>query len=468
MNLKTAFLAGIAKIRELRTFLAFQIFFSFWLTFAILLGISLALPNFDARTFTALEQEDIRQFKKETVNTIRQYDIDELFERGLSVSTLNGYDVILLERDTGLFIGAENEKAKALQFFSYYANDHTEPQKRRFDHIEMLGPFLVQSPQRQYYQYFTRNVDPQEDFVNNMFDSPWVMLILLLLISSPILVWLAWKIAKPVKALRLSADAVATGDLTINPKLETEGIHELRRVGKSFNHMITSLQNLNRYQQRLVSDISHELKTPLARLQLATALIRRRNGESNELTRIENEIGKLDKMVHDLLALSRQQINQHLNRHIFSVEHIWTGVIEDAQFEIEQNGLAFIVKNSLKNPDKMLLNGNDEMLASAVENVIRNAKKYAKSQIQLSLEALDAQLFITIDDDGEGVPNGEYEEIFRPFYRVDEARTRQTGGTGLGLAIVANAVQHHQGSVTASKSPMGGLRIEIVLPLWQA
>lgn len=252
----------------------------------------------------------------------------------------------------------------------------------------------------------------------------------------------------------------------MNPQLENDGINELREVGKSFNQMITSLEKLSSYQQRLLSDISHELKTPLTRMQLAVSLIRRRNGESNELTRIENEIQKLDTMIQDLLSLSRQQVDQHLRREIFPINHIWEDIFEDAQFELEQSGIDLFISQRISYPERYFINGNITVLSSAVENVIRNAKKYANQCVKVMIYIDKTDLFICIDDDGEGVPEDQFEEIFRPFYRVAEDRARQTGGTGLGLAIVFNAIQQHKGSVTAGKSHLGGLSIKIQLPLW--
>ena len=129
-----------------------------------------------------------------------------------------------------------------------------------------------------------------------------------------------------------------------------------------------------------------------------------------------------------------------------------------------------MVENNLNTKEHYQLNGNTGLLSSALENIIRNAQKYAKSIIKVQISITQEQeqdlLFIVVDDDGEGVPDHELEHIFRPFYRVDEARARKTGGTGLGLTIVANAVQQHQGKVKAIKSELGGLRVEIRLPLW--
>lgn len=456
----------ITQIKSVRNYLAYQLFVYFGLTFVIMLGIAFTLPNFDARVFSPLENNEQNFFLQESRSTLQQYNLDEIFDRNLSVATRNGFGIILLDRKSGIFVGAEPDKIKSFQVFIYRAENPQKPLRRRFGNLEIYGPFLVKSNRYEYYQYFSKVVDPQKEFFNLIFDSPWLMLLITFGVSIPILLWLSWKITRPIKALRLSANAVARGNYAIDPKLETEGISEFRDVGKSFNQMITSLQDLTQYQQRMLSDISHEFKTPLARLSLSAALIRRRNGESPELTRIENEILKLEMMVHDLLALSRQQINQHINREIFPINEIWDDILADAKFETEQNGIHLIVNEQISQPDQYLINGNQPILASAMENVIRNAQKYAEKSISVSMRIDKNKLLIIIDDDGKGVSETEYKQIFRPFYRVDEDRDRKTGGTGLGLAIVANATQQHKGSVQAMKSPLGGLRIEIQLPLW--
>ncbi|WP_373777570.1 envelope stress sensor histidine kinase CpxA [Glaesserella sp.] len=456
----------INKIKTLHNYLAYQIFASFITTIAIILAVALALPNFDARAFNPIEDSARAFFQNESHYTQEEYNLDEIFGRGLTVSTTNGYDVILLERTTNRLVGIDDNKRSALQAFIFRANNHYAPLQRRFGTLEVYGPFLVKSNTRSYFQYFIKEVNPQKEFINYLFDSPWMMLLILLAVSTPLLLWLSYRIAKPVKALRLTANSVATGNLSINPKLETEGINELREVGKSFNQMITALQRLTTYQQRLLSDVSHELKTPLTRMQLALSLLKRRYGETSEVSRIEGEIQKLDMMIHDLLALSRKQANHHMKREIFPINKIWEDVLTDAKFELEESGFHLFVSQRVNSPETHFINGNVMLLSSAVENVLRNAKKYAKQNVRIMTYIEKNNLFILIDDDGEGIPDNQYDEIFRPFYRVAEDRARQTGGTGLGLSIVANAVQQHQGSVSAEKSPIGGLRVKIQLPLW--
>ena len=139
-----------------------------------------------------------------------------------------------------------------------------------------------------------------------MFDRPLLLLIVTMLISAPLLLWLARSPAKPARKLKNAADDVARGNLKQHPELEA-GPQEFLATGASFNQMVSALERMMNAQQRLISDISHELRTPLTRLQLATALMRRRHGEGHELARIETEAQRLDSMINDLLALSRGQ-----------------------------------------------------------------------------------------------------------------------------------------------------------------
>lgn len=446
--------------------LAYQLFVYFGLAFLVVLTIAFNISKLDDRKFTALNETEISFFNTESKHVQKVYDLDDIFEQDLSIRTPGGSSVILVEKNSGSVSGMDQDNLKPLLAFLYRAEESSVPLARSFDHLRINGPFIVKTPKREYNEYFIQTVNPQKEGFNEIFDSPWLMSVIVMCVAFPILFFLSWRLTRPVKELRLAANAIALGDLKINPKIEKQGIKELRYVGRSFNQMVTALQDLNQYQQRLLADISHELKTPLARLQLAVAIIRRRNGETSEIDRIENEIQKLNTMILDLLSLSRQQVNSHLARAKFPVQQIWFDILEDAKFEMNENGLALEIHNHIPPSERYYINGNCQLLSSAVENVIRNAKKYAETRVSVVLTIHKKNLVIDIEDDGPGVPESEYEQIFRPFYRVDEARARQTGGTGLGLAIVLNAVQQHKGTVVASKASIGGLRVEIVLPLW--
>ena len=274
---------------------------------------------------------------------------------------------------------------------------------------------------------------------------------------------------RPISHLQEAANSVALGNFKIDKSLIANGPLEIRQVGQSFNRMASSIDRLISNQQTLLSSISHELKTPLTRLQLATALVRHECGETESVKRIEREIGRMDKMISELLLLSRHQMNSQVERDIFYANTLWTDIINDAKFEAEQRGITFLTNIRLPK-NELQLNGNSRLLESAVENIVTNALKYTKDKIELHIfiqeEEEEEFLRIRIDDNGSGVHPDEFKKIFKPFYRVDETRTRTTGGTGLGLAIVSNVIQEHQGKVWAEKSPLGGLAVTIRLPLW--
>lgn len=298
-----------------------------------------------------------------------------------------------------------------------------------------------------------------------MIDNPFILLFLTLLITTPLLWWFTYTIVKPISRLQKAAHSVSLGDFKIDPQLTQEGPLELRQVGQTFNRMATSINNLLSNHQNLLSSISHELKTPLTRLQLATALIRHRVGDDKALKRIEKEIERMDKMINELLLISRQQMHTQTSREIFAAEKIWEEVVHDALFEAEQRKIVFEQEINVPPKKTILLDGNLKLLQSAVENIIRNALKYTKDKIKLSIFVKGEFIKLRIDDNGLGVAPDEFDKIFHPFYRVDEARTRQTGGTGLGLAIVSNVVKEHQGRVWAEKSALGGLAVTLSLPL---
>ncbi|MGC0025314.1 envelope stress sensor histidine kinase CpxA [Enterobacter asburiae] len=290
-----------------------------------------------------------------------------------------------------------------------------------------------------------------------------LLLIVTMLVSSPLLLWLAWSLAKPARKLKNAADEVAQGNLRQHPELEA-GPQEFLAAGTSFNQMVSALDRMMTAQQRLLSDISHELRTPLTRLQLGTALLRRRSGESKELERIETEAHRLDSMINDLLVMSRNQQKNALVSETVKANHLWHEVLDNAAFEAEQMGKSFTVNFP---PGPWPLYGNPNTLESALENIVRNALRYSHTKIEVAFSVDKDGITVIVDDDGPGVSPEDREQIFRPFYRTDEARDRESGGTGLGLAIVETAMQQHRGWVKADDSPLGGLRLTLWLPLYK-
>ncbi|PJG83932.1 envelope stress sensor histidine kinase CpxA [Caviibacterium pharyngocola] len=450
--------------------LSTRIFALFWLSFLLLFGLAFFLPHFDSRIYSELTSEEVSGYHREISSAIRSNHLSHILS-GAPVFPSDKFDGVhpVLVDQKGRILGARREEIAPIQQFMYQSSTPLRPLKKNFYDIQVAGPFIVHinmGEDMPYFLYFLSRVNAQKEIVTFIFDHPLVLIIVIMAISTPLLWWLSRSIGRPLRNLQSAANAVALGDFKADKKLETQGTIELRQVGQSFNRMTDALDDLLSNQQSLLSSISHELRTPLTRLQLALALLRRRVGEGAETARIEKEAERLDEMINDLLLLSRQQLNSHILRSIFPITELWTDIMNDAAFEAEQKNLQFSIKQLIYSPERYYLNGNKGLLTSAVENIVRNALKYTKSCIEATICLQENTLFIAIDDNGSGIPEKEYENIFKPFYRVDEARTRETGGTGLGLAIVANVVKEHQGTVWAAQSHLGGLRVVIRLPLW--
>ena len=454
--------------------LAIRTFALFWFSFFIMMSLVSVLPNLDLRLYSALEEADIVNYQKEILNIVRNGQLQGLISEVpvLPSDKFQPSRPVLINLQTKDILGELPEEAPYIRRFADVSGDFSEPKRKNFNELQLSGPFQVYlGDTASYALYFISYVNPQREIFNYVFDRPIILILIILLITSPLLWWFTRMLIRPISRLQEAANSAALGNFKIDKSLVTNGPLELRQVGQSFNRMATSIDHLISNQQTLLSSISHELKTPLTRLQLATALVRHEYGETESVKRIEIEIERMDKMISELLLLSRHKMNSQVERDIFYANMLWTDIINDAKFEAEQRGITFLTNIRLPK-NELQLNGNFRLLESAVENIVTNALKYTKDKIELHIfiqeeeEEEEEFLRIRIDDNGSGVHPDEFEKIFKPFYRVDETRTRTTGGTGLGLAIVSNVVQEHQGKVWAEKSPLGGLAVTIRLPLW--
>ncbi|WP_036772993.1 envelope stress sensor histidine kinase CpxA [Photorhabdus australis] len=446
-----------------------RIFAIFWFTLALVLMLVLMVPKLDSRQLTSLLENEYRQgvmLEQHIEAELAQDPANDLLWwrrlfRAIEKWAPPGQRLILVTSE-GRIIGAQRNEMQVVRNFIGQSDNADHPKKKKYGRSEMLGPFSIQDGEDHYQLYLVRPANsPQSDFINLMFDRPLLLLIATMLISAPLLLWLAWSLAKPARKLKNAADDVAKGNLRQHPELEA-GPQEFLAAGNSFNQMISVLERMVTAQQRLISDISHELRTPLTRLQLATALLRRRHGESKELERIETEAQRLDSMINDLLVLSRSQHKNELLRENIKMTDLWNDILDNASFEAEQMDKTL---ETISPPGPWTIYCNPSALGSAFENIVRNALRYSHHHIAVGFYADNQGITITVDDDGPGVNPEDREHIFRPFYRTDEARDRESGGTGLGLAIVETAVSQHRGWVRAEDSPLGGLRLVIWLPL---
>jgi two-component system, OmpR family, sensor histidine kinase CpxA len=303
---------------------------------------------------------------------------------------------------------------------------------------------------------------------------PWTGLVILglaILVSGIVCYFLAGYLTSDVRRLRAATQQLAAGDLNARAEAPRGGRRdEIAELVRDFNTMAARLQDLMEAQARLLHDISHELRSPLARLSVALGLATQRSGPQalGALERIEREANRLNELIGRLLILARLEGGEDgLRRGEVSMDELVRDVAVDADFEAQSRHCRVVCVIQ----DEITVLGNASLLHSAVENVVRNAMRHTREgtevEIRLACESAESceQAVVRVTDHGPGVPEDALEKLFRPFYRIDDARGRQTGGVGLGLAITERAVRLHGGSVRAANRPQGGLMVEIRLPL---
>ncbi len=278
--------------------------------------------------------------------------------------------------------------------------------------------------------------------------------------------FLARYFTSPVLKLRAALRRFGEGDLeqrvgaSIGRRRD-----EIGELARDFDHMAERIATLLSAQRRLLQDISHELRSPLARQRVALELARQQGGENaaRALNRAEREAERLDELIGELLTLTRLESDtDSAARSLVNLAELVREVIENAEFEA-CNATRSVQLVECAPCDATVV---PELLRRAVENVVRNALAYTAdgTAVEISLRQDATSAIIRVRDHGPGAPEAELADIFRPFYRVSRARERQTGGVGLGLAIAARAVHSHGGSVVATNHPEGGLVVEIRLP----
>jgi two-component system sensor histidine kinase CpxA len=280
-------------------------------------------------------------------------------------------------------------------------------------------------------------------------------------------------LTSPIVELTNAVEKLANGDLTVrvDDKI-TARKDEVANLAKNFNLMAERIRYLLEAQKRLIRDISHELRSPLARLNVALLLARRVAGEeaTSNLDRIELESERLNEMIGQLLTLARLETAQEsIKFENVKLDYLVQELAEDADFEAQASEKAVTITHL----EDCEIQGDETLLRRVIENVLRNAIRYTpvKTSVEISLSCQrlkeKSYALITVRDYGEGVPESTLPELFRPFYRVGDSRERESGGTGLGLAIVEQSVKLHNGEIKAINATGGGLKIDIKLPLSQ-
>jgi signal transduction histidine kinase len=295
---------------------------------------------------------------------------------------------------------------------------------------------------------------------------PLAVLSVALIVSALASGWLARHLSAPIRRLQEGARAVATETLDLRVSAGLDGRNdELAVLARDFDAMADQLKANRSARTRLLRDISHELRSPLARMRVAVGLARQLPADiSRQLDRLESEIERLDKLISQVLQLARlQSADQTYAKEAVPIDEIIEEVVRDAQFEGAAKGC--LISTSGK-ADACVL-GNRELLRSAIENVLRNAVRYSppSTPVELQVSTANGSLQILVRDRGPGVPSADLRRIFEPFFRVAESRDRGSGGEGIGLAITAQVLKSHGGTAIAANRPDGGLEVRLSMPL---
>lgn len=357
--------------------------------------------------------------------------------------------------DAGQELLSRPVSEKALEQARQRAEEDEEPRIARLETVD-----------NRQYLFFIPAGDGRKAGRHRLQPSPGLPFSMGILASLAFSAWLAWYLAKPIRHLRGAFTAVAGGQLGTRI-----GAHMGRRrdeiadLGRAFDEMAEHLQNLVGSQRRLLHDVSHELRSPLARLQAAIGLARQQPEKlATSLERIERESGRLDQLVGELLTLSRLEagISGAADEDIDLVELV-RDIAADAHFEAEATSrqVRFFGEG------EAIIPARAELLYRAFENVIRNALKYTAEgtavEVRVERRQVPGQLIVTVLDRGPGIPESDLNAVFEPFFRG--GASVKTAGFGLGLAIARRAIEAHGGTIQAMNRDGGGLQATILLPL---
>ncbi|HEY0064477.1 MAG TPA: ATP-binding protein [Telluria sp.] len=293
---------------------------------------------------------------------------------------------------------------------------------------------------------------------------PYISLVVGVLASLMFAALLAWRFLRPIRALQTAFEAASSGDLTPRFDKAPKGRgDELVALGRDFDRMSTQLRALMDNQRRLLHDVSHELRSPLARLQAAIGLAHQQPANmAAALERIERESVRMDKLVGELLTLSRLDSGAGLAQsEAITIMDLVDAIAADAQFEARARNCHVAVSGAAP----VQVQGAPDLLWRAIENVVRNAVKHSPDGggVEIVMEVAQREVLLHVIDQGPGVAQTDLETIFQPFYRSNPS-ANNIDGHGLGLAIARRVVDAHGGTIAAGNRPTGGLCVSITLP----
>jgi two-component system sensor histidine kinase CpxA len=292
-----------------------------------------------------------------------------------------------------------------------------------------------------------------------------LLLVIAIGVSAGVSLLLARFVVLPVRRLREAGHRVSQGDLSVRVAHTVGGRRDdIALLARDFDAMTERIGQLLTSQQRLMRDVSHELRSPLARLNALLSLARQRfPGEHLDLVeRMGLEADRLNLLIEEILEFARLDTQEGIRRRNTDLVDLATTIADDAALEGLESGKDVVVVGA----SRCLLAVDSGLIQRAIENVVRNALRHTRDHTLVTIQVEDGgdRARVVVDDNGPGVPEAELDHLFEPFYRVEAARTPHTGGSGLGLAIAHCSVRLHGGTIRASNRVPCGLRVTIELP----
>jgi two-component system sensor histidine kinase CpxA len=446
--------------------LYWKIFLSFWLaTILIIFTIAWITSHIAQKSsLPAQEQLFMDSYANAAVATYESGEQTALL-KWLNKIGISRHMTLYLLSSTGEIIGTESPPENVKEVSENLLKDQLS------EGILKSGKLIVSheilSTSGKFYRLAAVSEKPFPHFIS----IPWAGLVLRLLlatfISGLICYLLSLYLTRPLRSLEMAAKSIARGKLNTRVG-HLRGHHkdEIAQLSDEFDRMAEQLERLVSSKERLLQDISHELRSPLARLQIAIELGRNKTNQlaENEFNRMELECSRLKYLISEILDFARlDKSTTNLQLSLVNLPKLLQEIIKDANYECG-TGLTRVYAGIME-PCTLLL--DEHLIHRAIENVVRNALHYSPATEKVSIsvhhDKNKKHIYIDIQDKGPGVPEEQLEKIFNPFYRVDTSREKKTGGYGLGLAIAFRAIQLHEGQITAQNNAEGGLLIRIIL-----
>jgi two-component system sensor histidine kinase CpxA len=331
--------------------------------------------------------------------------------------------------------------------------------KLRRPKYDLIGPITIKIGAKPLVLFVQRK--PSMPFQRD-FRLPVLLgsLVLLTLVFSIVF---ARSLVKPISLLRDSSRQLAAGQWDTRVDIQQFRQDELGELAVAFNHMAEQVSASWTRQQRLFADVSHELRSPLTRLNMAVALAEQA-AENDKvvvtaLQRIESETANMDRLIGQVLRLARNEAGLE-PFHTLPIDELLSGILENGRFEAEQRQIQYVV-SGLPNQQVTV---QVAALQSACENILRNALAHANSRVDVSVSVKNESWQVLVEDDGPGIAPDHLAQLFTPFYRAEKNADASYQGMGLGLAIAKAAVSAHHGSIDATNRHQGGLKVALSLP----